>query len=122
VPPEFLTVEQVMDELDVSEWVVRKLIRTGDLPAQKLPSRPVQIERSMMERWIQARYADTRRWILENPGHRGVTATGVTGLSAASTVTGHDSPEDEGGAEARNGAGVELEVHGSEATGFCRVG
>ena len=40
---EFLTVDQVMEELTLSRWVVIHLIKTGELPAQRLPSRRLQI-------------------------------------------------------------------------------
>jgi hypothetical protein len=67
VAPEFLTVRDVVDELAASEWVVLKLIRTGELPAQRLSARQVLVERGMLERWVEDQYARTRRWILENP-------------------------------------------------------
>lgn len=67
---EFLNVDQVMEELALSRWVVIRLIRTGELPAQRLPSRRLQIERGMFERWIRDQYAATRLWLLENPNER----------------------------------------------------
>jgi excisionase family DNA binding protein len=65
--PQFLTVSEVSGELSVGESLVLELIRSGELPAQRLPSRRLRIERHMFEHWLQDQYAVTRRWILEHP-------------------------------------------------------
>ncbi len=64
--PQFLTVHEVSGELSVGESLVLELIRSGQLPAQRLPSRRLRIERRMFERWLQDQYSVTR-WILEHP-------------------------------------------------------
>jgi excisionase family DNA binding protein len=64
---EFLTVRQVAEELAVSRTVVEALARDGTLPALHSPHGRLRFERMMLERWIRDQYAETRRWILENP-------------------------------------------------------
>jgi excisionase family DNA binding protein len=65
--PEFLTVREVAAELAVSPMVVAALVRDGTLPALRSTNGRLRFERTMYERWIQDRYAETHRWILENP-------------------------------------------------------
>lgn len=64
---EFLSVRQVAAELAVSRTVVEALARGGMLPALRSPRGRLTFERTMLERWIRDQYAETRRWILENP-------------------------------------------------------
>jgi excisionase family DNA binding protein len=62
---QFLTTRQVAEELSVSRTVVVSLAREGKLPARRFNGRLI-FERRMFERWIQAQYAKTRRWVLEH--------------------------------------------------------
>ena len=64
---EFLSVRQVAAELSVSRTVVEALARGGTLPALRSSHGRLAFERTMFERWIRDQYAETRRWILENP-------------------------------------------------------
>jgi prophage regulatory protein len=62
----FLTIAEIAAELDISINQVRTLIRTGSLPAGRNGQGHRLIERRMLERWIEEKYAESRRWVLEH--------------------------------------------------------
>jgi prophage regulatory protein len=65
-PVEYLTIADVAAELNVNVSQVRTLLRIGSLPATRNRRGHWLIERQMLERWVQDRYAETRRWVLEH--------------------------------------------------------
>jgi excisionase family DNA binding protein len=65
--PEYLSVRELAEELGVSRPAVTALVRNGTLPALRSSNGGLRFERSLFEHWIRDQYAETRRWILENP-------------------------------------------------------
>lgn len=64
----FLSLKDVAAELAVTQAQVYALVRSGDLPAVKIGGRGVwRVERDNLERWITAKYDETRRFIDEHP-------------------------------------------------------
>ncbi len=55
VPPEWLTVEQVAEWLQVSTKTIRRYIEDGSLPAVNLGGRAIRIRRQDLETWLQNR-------------------------------------------------------------------
>jgi excisionase family DNA binding protein len=55
IPPEWLTVEQAADWLQVSTKTIRRYIETGSLPAVNLGGRAIRIRRQGLEAWLQTR-------------------------------------------------------------------
>ncbi len=55
IPPEWLTVEQVADWLQVSTKTIRRYIEDGSLPAVNLGGRAIRIRRQDLETWLQNR-------------------------------------------------------------------
>ncbi len=66
-PLQFLSVTEVAGELNVSKIQVRTLIANGTLPAQRTDGGGLRVERLMLERWIQDRYAETRAVTTAHP-------------------------------------------------------
>ncbi len=54
-PPEWLTVEQVAEWLQVSTKTIRRYIEAGTLPAVNLGGRAIRIRREDIEAWLQTR-------------------------------------------------------------------
>lgn len=68
VPSRFLLLAEVAEELNVSDSQVYHLVRAGELPAIKIGGRGQwRVERSKLEEYIQAKYAETAAWVRENP-------------------------------------------------------
>lgn len=64
----FLELSDVAEELSISFAQVYALVRRGDLPAIKIGGRGQwRVERSKLEEYIQAKYAETAAWVQENP-------------------------------------------------------
>ncbi len=55
VPPEWLTIEQAADWLQVSTKTIRRYIEAGSLPAINLGGRAIRIRRQELEAWLQNR-------------------------------------------------------------------
>ncbi len=53
--PEWLTVEQVADWLQVSTKTIRRYIEDGSLPAVNLGGRAIRIRRQDLEAWLEKR-------------------------------------------------------------------
>jgi excisionase family DNA binding protein len=66
--PRFLHLSDVADELNVTDSQVYHLVRSGELPAVKIGGRGQwRVERTKLEEYIQARYAETAEWVAQNP-------------------------------------------------------
>jgi excisionase family DNA binding protein len=64
----FLLLSDVAAVLNVSDSQVYHMVRSGELPAIKIGGRGQwRVERSKLEEYIQAKYAETAAWIQENP-------------------------------------------------------
>ena len=64
----FLQMKDVAEELSVSLSQVYHMVRSGELPAIKVGGRGAwRIERSRLEEYIEQKYAETSRWVQENP-------------------------------------------------------
>jgi excisionase family DNA binding protein len=64
----FLLLSEVAEELNVSDSQVYHLVRSGELPAIKIGGRGQwRVERSRLEEYIQAKYAETAAWVQQNP-------------------------------------------------------
>jgi excisionase family DNA binding protein len=64
----FLPLSEVAEELNVSDSQVYHLVRSGELPAIKIGGRGQwRVERSRLEEYIQAKYAETAAWVQQNP-------------------------------------------------------
>jgi excisionase family DNA binding protein len=68
VPSRFLLLSDVAAELNVTDSQVYHLVRSGELPAIKIGGRGQwRVERSKLEEYIQAKYAETADWVRNNP-------------------------------------------------------
>lgn len=66
--PRFLPLSEVAEELNVTDSQVYHLVRSGELPAIKIGGRGQwRVERRKLEEYIEAKYAETAAWIIENP-------------------------------------------------------
>jgi excisionase family DNA binding protein len=64
----FLTMQQVAEELATSVSQVYHMVRSGELPAIKIGGRGQwRIERARLEEYIERQYAETAKFIRENP-------------------------------------------------------
>ena len=64
----FLLLSDVAAELNVSDSQVYHMVRSGELPAIKIGGRGQwRVERAMLEKYIQERYAETAAWVAGNP-------------------------------------------------------
>jgi excisionase family DNA binding protein len=68
VASRFLLLSEVATELNVTDSQVYHLVRSGELPAIKIGGRGQwRVERSRLEEYIQAKYAETADWVRKNP-------------------------------------------------------
>jgi excisionase family DNA binding protein len=64
--PRFLTLTDVAEELQISSSQTYALVRSGELPAIQIGGRGQwRVEQAMLEKYIQDKYAETRRLIEE---------------------------------------------------------
>jgi excisionase family DNA binding protein len=64
--PRFLTLSDVAEELQISSSQTYALVRSGELPAIQIGGRGQwRVEQAMLEKYIQDKYAETRRLIEE---------------------------------------------------------
>lgn len=50
----WMSVKEVSEELDVSEWTVRKMVERGELPATKIGEKPlIKISARRFAEWLQ---------------------------------------------------------------------
>lgn len=64
----FLTLEQVAEELNTSVAQVYALVRRGELVAIRLGGRGQwRVERKRLEEFIEGLYAETERYVRDNP-------------------------------------------------------
>ena len=51
----WMTVYEVANVLEVSDWTVRRMVDRGELPAKKIGKKPlVKIDREKFEEWLEA--------------------------------------------------------------------
>lgn len=64
-----MTLDQVAEELNISQWQATALLRRKDIRAFKMGAGRGQwrIERSKLEEYIARTYADAERWIDNHP-------------------------------------------------------
>lgn len=75
MPPRFLLLADVAEELAVTESQVYHLVRSGDLPAIKIGGRGQwRVEASALEEYIQRLYAETKAFVAEHPFLEGAEA------------------------------------------------
>jgi excisionase family DNA binding protein len=66
--PRFLQLEDVAEELAVSQSQVYHMVRSGELPAIKVGGRGQwRVERAKLEAYIAEKYQETAEWVRENP-------------------------------------------------------
>jgi len=64
----FLTLEQVAEELAITKAQIYAMVRNGDVEAIKIGTKGHwRIERSRLEEYIQAKYAETAEYVRSNP-------------------------------------------------------
>ena len=64
----FLTMKDVADELSTTVSQIYHMVRSGELPAIKIGGRGQwRIERAELERYIEAKYAETADFVRNNP-------------------------------------------------------
>ncbi len=50
----WMTVYEVADVLEVSDWTVRRMVERGELPAVKIGKKPlIKIDRERFARWLE---------------------------------------------------------------------
>jgi excisionase family DNA binding protein len=68
MPPRFLTLPDVAEQLNVSAAQAYALVRSGELPAIKVGGRGQwRVEVSELEGYIQRMYAETREFVNAHP-------------------------------------------------------
>ena len=68
MPARFLTLDEVADELAVTKTQVYTMVRDGELPAIKIGKKGHwRVERTKLEEYIEARYAETAEYVRTNP-------------------------------------------------------
>ena len=68
VDARFLPLSDVAAELNVSDSQVYHMVRSGELPAIKIGGRGQwRVERTMLEQYIERKYAETAAWVAQNP-------------------------------------------------------
>ena len=68
MPPRFLTLPDVAEQLNISAAQAYALVRSGDLPAIKVGGRGQwRVEASELESYIQRMYAETRSFVQAHP-------------------------------------------------------
>ena len=51
----WMTVYELANVLEVSDWTVRRMVDRGELPAKKIGKKPlVKIDREKFEEWLEA--------------------------------------------------------------------
>jgi len=66
--PRFLLLEDVAEELSVSQSQVYHMVRSGELPAIKVGGRGQwRVERAKLEAYIAGKYEETAEWVRDNP-------------------------------------------------------
>lgn len=51
----WMTVYEVADVLEVSDWTVRRMIDRGELPAKKIGKKPlIKIDRGEFAHWLES--------------------------------------------------------------------
>ncbi len=64
----FLQLEDVAEELAVSQSQVYHMVRSGELPAIKVGGRGQwRVERTKLEAYIAEKYTETADWVRSNP-------------------------------------------------------
>jgi excisionase family DNA binding protein len=64
----FLQLTDVAEILNISSSQTYALVRSGELPAIKIGGRGQwRVERSRLEEYIEAKYAETAAWVRANP-------------------------------------------------------
>jgi excisionase family DNA binding protein len=64
----FMTVEEVAEELAITRTQAYTMVRDGELPAIKIGRKGHwRVERSRLEEYIQAKYAETAEYVRANP-------------------------------------------------------
>ena len=64
----FLLLSDVAAELNVTDSQVYHMVRSGELPAIKIGGRGQwRVERAKLEEYIERKYAETARWVEQNP-------------------------------------------------------
>jgi excisionase family DNA binding protein len=64
----FLTLDEVAEELAVTKTQVYAMVRDGELPAIKIGKKGHwRVERTKLEEYIEAKYAETAEYIRNNP-------------------------------------------------------
>lgn len=70
--PRFLTLTDVAEELQISSSQTYALVRSGELPAIQIGGRGQwRVEQAMLEKYIQDKYAETRRLIEQAKAEHG---------------------------------------------------
>jgi excisionase family DNA binding protein len=68
VTPRFLELADVAEELNISVRQAYTLVRTGELPAIQVGGRGQwRVETSVLEEYIQQKYAETREMVRGRP-------------------------------------------------------
>jgi excisionase family DNA binding protein len=68
VPARFLTLEEIAEELALTRSQVYAMVRDGELPAVKFGKKGHwRVERSRLEEYIAAKYAETAEYVRTNP-------------------------------------------------------
>lgn len=68
MPPRFLSLTDVAEELNVSAAQAYALVRSGDLPAVKIGGRGQwRVESTVLEQYISRLYEQTREFISSHP-------------------------------------------------------
>ena len=63
-----MLLSDVAAELNVSDSQVYHMVRSGELPAIKVGGRGQwRVERAVLERYIEHKYAETADWVQQNP-------------------------------------------------------
>jgi excisionase family DNA binding protein len=63
-----MLLSDVAAELNVSDSQVYHMVRSGELPAIKVGGRGQwRVERAVLERYIEQKYAETADWVQQNP-------------------------------------------------------
>jgi excisionase family DNA binding protein len=64
----FLQLEEVAEELAVTQSQVYHMVRSGELPAIKVGGRGQwRVERTKLEAYIAEKYLETAEWVRSNP-------------------------------------------------------
>jgi excisionase family DNA binding protein len=68
MPGRFLTLDEVAEELAITRAQIYAMVRSGELAAIKIGTKGHwRIERSKLEEYIAAKYAETAEYVRNNP-------------------------------------------------------